>query len=78
MAGEVRCAVDVVAGVLPGQPEEEFTRRWFISSEDWNSAEGPTRNNLLTDLAGQASAYATFLMVQPERFNWVKVEWVWF
>jgi hypothetical protein len=72
----MRCAVDVVAGVLPGTPEPEFTRQWFLTSDAWN-AKDANQANLLCDLAGQASAYATYLMLQPDRLNWVKTEWIW-
>jgi hypothetical protein len=67
-----------VAGVLPGQPMEEFTRRWFMTSRDWQEYGPEQRTNALCDLAGKANAYATFLMLQPDRLNWVKTEWVWF
>jgi hypothetical protein len=74
-----RCGVDVVAGVLPGTPEPEFTRQWFISSEEWHSAQKPHEQAmLLSDMVGKANAWATYLMLQPDRFNWVKLEWVWF
>lgn len=79
MSSEVvsaRCGVDVVAGVLPGMPEPEFTRRWVITSEQWH-AEGADQLKLLSDLAGVASAYATNLMLKPERLNWVQLVWVW-
>lgn len=74
-----RCAVDVVAGVLPGTPEPEWTRTFHISSDEWNAASGTVETiHLLTDLSGRATAYATYLMLLPDRFNWVKLEWVWF
>lgn len=72
-----RCGVDVVAGVLPGTPMEEYTRQWFLTSEEWN-ADDADQAQLLTDLAGKATAWATYLMLQPDRVNWVKTEWVWF
>jgi hypothetical protein len=75
---QVRCAVDVVAGVLPGTPEKEFTRRFLITSEEWHEADGEGQVNLLCDLAGSAAGYSTYLMLQPDRLNWVKTEWVWF
>jgi len=75
---QARCAVDVVAGVLPGTPEDDFTRRFWITSQEWNDADGTGQVNLLTDLAGKANGYATYLMLQPDRLNWVKLEWVWF
>ena len=75
-AESVRCGVDVVAGVLPGTPEPEWTRQWFITSQEWN-AENADQAQLLTDLAGKATAWATYCMLQPDRLNWVRVEWLW-
>lgn len=77
-AQSARCGVDVVAGVLPGTPMEEYTRQWFISSEVWHAASSDDKTQLLSDLAGRASGWATFLMLQPDRVNWVKTEWIWF
>lgn len=72
-------AIDVVAGVLPGTPEEEFTRRWFVSSSEWHEAnEKGKAGDLLAETAGRANGYATLLMLQPDRLNWVKLEWIWF
>jgi hypothetical protein len=73
----VRCGVDVVAGVVPGTSEPELLRQYFIYSEEWHK-EGADQATLLTELAGKATAYATYLMLQPDRVNWVKLEWVFF
>lgn len=77
-----RIGVDVVAGVLPGQPMEKYTRRWFITSSEWNAASddrtGLSQARLLADVAGKANAWATYLMLQPTQFNWVKTEWIWY
>lgn len=80
---QARCGVDVVAGVLPGTPMPELTRRWFVTSNEWaatKNAEDPgmAQAALLADVAGKANAWATYLMLQPDRVNWVKTEWVWF
>lgn len=74
---QARIGVDVVAGVVPGTPMEEYTRRWFITSEEWN-ADFADKTQLLSDIAGKASAWSTFLMLQPDRVNWVKTEWIYF
>jgi len=74
---EARAAIEVQAGLIPQQPEDEFTRRWFITSEQWH-AEGADQAKLLTDTQGQAMAYAQYLMLQPDRLNWVRVDWVYF
>jgi hypothetical protein len=67
-----------MVGVVPGSPEPEWSRQWFITSEEWYANDGEDQAHLLSDLAGKASAWATYAMLQPERFNWVKMEWVWF
>jgi len=72
-----RCAIQVDAGVIPGQPEPEFSKVWVIQSEEWNP-EDADQSTLLCELIGKASTYATFLMLQPDRFNWVKTEWIWY
>lgn len=76
----LRAAIDVQAGLIPNVPEEEFTRRFVMTAEQWYGAEAEENGqiNLLTDLAGRANAYATYLMLHPERLNWVHVIWVWF
>lgn len=77
MSESARIGIDVVAGVLPGQPEQEFTKRWFLTSEEWSAA-GEDQMQLLAELNGRAQGYAALLMLQPNRLNWVKTEWVWF
>ncbi len=72
-----RCAVQVDAGLLPGTPDPEFTKVWAIQSEEWHAAE-ERQEMLLIELAGKANAYATLLMMRPDRLNWVKTEWIWF
>lgn len=79
----VRVAVDVVAGVLPGTPESQYTKRYFITSKEWSDAGtgkyGPTAQaELLTEMNGKAQGWAMYLMLQPDALNWVKTEWIWF
>jgi hypothetical protein len=82
MTDSAKIGIDVVAGIIPGQPMEEYTRRWFVSSTEWQVATEAVDDNaqlhLLTDVAGKANANATYLMLQPDRLNWVKTEWIWF
>lgn len=82
MKNTARVGIDVAAGVLPGQSMPEYFRQWFITSEEWQEASkdetGMEQAKLLTDLAGKANAWATYLMLQPDRVNWVKTEWIWF
>jgi hypothetical protein len=73
----VRLGIDVVAGLLPGTPDEEFTRRWFITSTEW-WADDAKQSELLAEVNGKAQGYAMLLMLQPDRLNWVQTSWVWF
>lgn len=87
---QARAAIEVTAGLIPGQPMDEFTRRWWITSEEWQAAGEKDKelpqdhigqfdgNNLLTDRQGPAMAYAQLLMLQPQVLNWVRVDWIWF
>ena len=78
MTESARVGVDVVAGVLPGTPMDEVTQRWFLTSEEWYANDGADQARLLSAMNGKALAWANYLMMQPDRFNWVKLEWVWF
>ena len=74
-----RAGIDVHAGLVPGQPEPEFSRSWFLTERQWSDApDQAAQDQLLVELAGKATAHGLELMRHPERLNWVKVEWVWF
>jgi hypothetical protein len=75
MASSARVIVEVQAGVLPGTPEPEFTRRWAITSDEWDIA--GDQSETLATLNGKAVGYAMLLMLQPDRVNWVRTEWLW-
>ncbi len=87
---QARAAIEVTAGLIPGQPVPEFTRRWAITSAEWQEANrldderatdfygATSTGNVLADRQGAAMAYAQLLMFQPDRVNWVRVDWVWF
>jgi hypothetical protein len=77
----VRVACDVVSGVIVGHPFENNEvpqRRFVITSREWEAADDQGKAILLSDLAGKASAWATYLMLQPNQLNWVRLDWVWF
>jgi hypothetical protein len=72
--------IEVVAGIIPGKdPEPEFTKRWAITGKEWReAADRPGgQGNLLAERNGQAQGYAAMLMLQPDRLNWVRVDWIW-
>ena len=80
MSESVRVAVDVVAGVVPGTPMPEFSRRYFITSADWYAAADTPEGQatLLAEMNGKAQGWASYLMLCPDQFNWVRTDWVWF
>jgi hypothetical protein len=40
IAGDaIKCIIEVSAGIIPGEPEPNFTRRWTITSDEWERAQ---------------------------------------
>jgi hypothetical protein len=73
-----RVIVEVVAGLIPQTPMPEHTRRWALTSEEWAAAgEKGTQSEALAVLNGKAQGYAGLLMLQPDRLNWVRTDWIW-
>jgi hypothetical protein len=72
-----RVVVEVVAGLIPGKdPDPEFSRRWVLTSAEWEAA-GERQGEKLAELNGRAQGYAGMLMLQPDRLNWVRTDWIW-
>lgn len=69
-----RCIFEVTAGILPMEPENEFTRRFALTSSEWNQGQGWDR---FIEVQEEAMAYATELQQRPNRFNFVRVDWIW-
>lgn len=65
----LRAAWEVTAGLLPGRPEPELTKRFVFTSSmpDERFQEAHT----------QAFEYARDL-IDPSKLNWVRLDWVWF
>lgn len=75
-----RVIIEVVAGLIPQQPMDEYTKRFVITSDEWNAAlEAPEDRaaEILAERNGQAIGYASWLMLQPNRLNWVRTDWIW-
>lgn len=66
----VKVVIEVMAGIIPGEPMDEYTRRWTLSREEFND------QNTYFQQLGWANIYALSLM-NPVELNWVKMEWVW-
>jgi hypothetical protein len=49
-----------------------------VTSAQWRQAEKDgTGVEFLAEVAGRAQGYAGLLMLQPDRLNWVRVDWLW-
>ena len=66
----VKCTVFVTAGVILGKPVPEYTRGWNFTQKDYKP---PT----YVDQTGAAMNYAMSLQ-NPEKVNWVRLEWIWY
>lgn len=82
MSTSVRVAIEVVAGLIPGTPMPEYTRRFIITSDAWyvqGAYEGKQEEARLEILKtyGFAQEYARDLM-NPQKANWVRMEWIYF
>lgn len=66
--------LEVTAGLIPGRVDDAFTRRYAITSEEW--ADNPEPAHLLAEVNGKAQGYAGLLMLQPDRLNWVRLDWI--
>lgn len=76
MTESARVIIEVVAGVIPQKPMPEHTKRWAITSREWEDA-GQDQMVLLAERNGQAQGYANLLMLQPQSLNWVRTDWIW-
>ena len=82
-----RVAIEVSAGLVPGQAEPAFTQRWAITSSEYEAAveaDGQEDEEhrfhlylLMAGRAAQADEYARMLR-NPVRWNWVRTDWIWF
>lgn len=85
-----KLAIVVTAGLIPFEPEESFTRRWEITSSEWEAAQAADEDLRsgsdhehafhaalkLAFVAAEADEYARLLR-NPGRFNFVRTDWVW-
>jgi hypothetical protein len=69
---------EVQAGILPGEPMPEYTKRFYYTSGD-NAAdqELPEQGtNRFTEKMLEAHKYAQEI-TDPSRVNWVRIDFVW-
>jgi hypothetical protein len=86
-----KLVIEVVAGIVPGTPMPEYTRRWGWTSanqEALNSLKGieaptPEQRKIYEDaralwirIHGESREYEASLE-NPARVNWVRRDWIW-
>ena len=79
----LKCAIEVKAGIIPGEPMPEMSRRWIWTSEDQEQLEGSDVNikkgaqERWIRMAGESREYAAALE-NPASVNWVERTWIWY
>lgn len=76
MTQTARVLLEVTAGLIPERPEPELTRQYAITSEEW-AADAGNQGRMLAEANGKALGYANLLMLQPDKVNWVRTDWIW-
>ena len=72
----MKACITVTAGVIPNERIDALTRTWSFTDEDITKASVPNADYTYLDGMGAAMNYAATLQ-NPQRCNWVKVEWIW-
>lgn len=73
----LRCSLTVVAGILPGEPMPEYTRRWDFTEEQMRHQSDGNILLQYADAQGAAMNYALGLQI-PSIANWVEMTWIWY
>lgn len=83
----LRCSWEVRAGIVPGSPMMEHTKRWHLTSEQWEIENQMTDDQFKVAHPDGRSTFAKFQtaaydyansLTDPRGLNWVSVEWIWY
>jgi hypothetical protein len=66
-----RCYWVVEAGIIPGDPEPQFTKRFGVTQAEYERPGDITVSRMV-----EALEYARSLH-EPQRLNWVNLQWIW-
>ena len=70
--------IEVMAGLVPGDPMPEYTRRWGWTGEEQAqlvAGDAKAREKWIL-IHGESREYAATLE-DPRAVNWVRRDWVW-
>lgn len=76
-ATSARVVLEVTAGVMDGDPLDEYTKRWYLSQVRWDVSDENERAEEMAQIVGRAQGYAALLCLRPDALNWVDVKWRW-
>jgi len=70
--------IEVEAGVIPGQPIPEYTKRWGYDVEEYekDTLTPQDQPTIFSQRLQEAHNYAMG-MSNPAYVNWVRVDWIW-
>ncbi len=68
------CCWEVVAGVIPGLPQRELTKRFVLNQAEWESQES---TRIFAERMNEVYEYTRSLN-NPAQLNWVNVSWIWY
>ena len=71
MGEALKCSIHVYAGIIVGESMPEYSRVWHMTQKDLDNP--PT----YIDNGGAAMNYAMSLQ-NPEKVNWVRLDWIWY
>ena len=73
-----RCAWEIRAGIIPGQPDAEHTERFVLTSAEWESPEGLRLFHVRQAMAQAYAQYLSLRSSQGREVNWVETTFIWF
>lgn len=78
MAVGAKLIIEVMAGMIPGQGDPQYTKRWTWSSVDQEDLirGDPAAKEQYIRIAGESREYAASLE-NPQILNWVRRDWLW-
>jgi hypothetical protein len=74
----LRCSWEVVAGLVPGQADGEYSRQFSMTSSEWERESGLA---IFVEKAAAAQAWAHYLQLlcsNGRAVNWTRVDFIWY
>jgi len=74
-----RCVWEVTGGLIPGEPAHEYTRRFGLTSEQWQGGRAGLEQFLKFE--AEAAAYARHLQILctvGRAVKWTRIDFRWY